>query len=453
MKIAFISMSGVRVRTEELAQLGVTLPGFVDRGSVIASLPSLAGVTLAALTPADARFDYYDVADVTGAPVLDGYDLVAFSTFTAMAYECYALADRYRAAGVPTVIGGLHATLVPDEAKRHADAVCVGEGETLWPRIVEDARTGKLQPMYREENRGSYPLSRTPVPRFELLDIERYNRLTVQTSRGCPLDCEFCAASKIYGRYRIKPVAQVIAEIDAILKIWPSPFIEFADDNTFVDKSWAKAFVRELRTRRVRWFTETDVSLADDSELLELLAGSGCQQVLVRARKRAASRSRAHRPRELEDEATGHLRAVHRRGPGARHHRERLLHRRPRLRHTRRLHRDRRFRETDRLARVPDHRPHPVPRHPALREAQSGGATAARRVLGSLHFVRREFPAEGDERRPAGVRAPLVVLAALLLRGADAPTPALHGHPEAAHDGRHISVRDPCRVPRRLPRS
>ena len=281
MKIAFISMSGVRVRTEELAQLGVTLPGFVDRGSVIASLPSLAGVTLAALTPADARFDYYDVADVTGAPVLDGYDLVAFSTFTAMAYECYALADRYRAAGVPAVIGGLHATLVPDEAKRHADAVCVGEGETLWPRIVEDARTGKLQPMYREENRGSYPLSRTPVPRFELLDIERYNRLTVQTSRGCPLDCEFCAASKIYGRYRIKPVAQVIAEIDAILKIWPSPFIEFADDNTFVDKSWAKAFVRELRTRRVRWFTETDVSLADDPELLELLAGSGCQQVLV----------------------------------------------------------------------------------------------------------------------------------------------------------------------------
>ena len=281
MKVAFISMSGVRVRTEELAQLGVTLPGFVDRGSVIASLPSLAGVTLAALTPADARFDYYDVADVTGAPVLDGYDLVAFSTFTAMAYECYALADRYRAAGVPTVIGGLHATLVPDEAKRHADAVCVGEGETLWPRIVEDARTGKLQPMYREENRGSYPLSRTPVPRFELLDIERYNRLTVQTSRGCPLDCEFCAASKIYGRYRIKPVAQVIAEIDAILKIWPSPFIEFADDNTFVDKSWAKAFVRELRTRRVRWFTETDVSLADDPELLELLAGSGCQQVLV----------------------------------------------------------------------------------------------------------------------------------------------------------------------------
>jgi radical SAM superfamily enzyme YgiQ (UPF0313 family) len=281
MKVAFISMSGVRVRTEELERLGVSLPGFLDRGNVIASLPSLAGVTLAALTPADVEFHYYDVADVQDAELLSGYDLVAFSTFTAMAYECYALCDRYRAAGARTVIGGLHATLMPHEAKEHADVVCVGEGETLWPRILEDARTASLQPMYMEEKRGSYDLTRTPTPRFDLLDIDKYNRLTVQTSRGCPLDCEFCAASKIYGRYRIKPVAQVMAEIDAILDVWPNPFIELADDNTFVDKRWAKEFLRELRQRRVRWFTETDVSLADDREMLDLLAETGCQQVLV----------------------------------------------------------------------------------------------------------------------------------------------------------------------------
>ena len=281
MKIAFISMSGVRVRTEELRALGVSLPGFVERGKVIASLPSLAGTTLAALTPPDVQFDYFDVADVKDAELMRGYDLVAFSTFTAMAYECYALADRYRAAGIQTVIGGLHATLMPHEAKLHADAVCVGEGEPLWPRIVEDARTRSLEPFYREEVRGKYDVSSTPVPRFDLLDVERYNRLTVQTSRGCPLDCEFCAASKIYGRYRIKPPEQVIEEIDAILDVWPNPFIEFADDNTFVNKRWAKEFLRQLRCRNVRWFTETDVSLADDPELLDLLADSGCQQVLV----------------------------------------------------------------------------------------------------------------------------------------------------------------------------
>lgn len=281
MKIAFVSMSGVRVRTEELAELGVSMPGFVERGNVIASLPSLAGATLAALTPPDVQFDYYDVDDVAAMELLTGYDLVALSTFTAMAYECYALGDRYRAAGVPVVLGGLHATLVPEDAKPHFDAVCVGEGEELWPRIVDDARRGKLQPFYRQQVGEVYDITRTPVPRFDLFDVEKYNRLTVQTSRGCPLDCEFCAASKIFGRYRIKPVAQVIAEIDAILEIWRDPFIEFADDNTFVHKKWSKEFLRELRKRDVRWFTETDVSAADDLELVDLMADSGCQQVLV----------------------------------------------------------------------------------------------------------------------------------------------------------------------------
>ncbi len=274
-------MSGVRVRTEELATLGVSMPGFVERGNVIASLPSLAGATLAALTPPDVQFDYYDVDDVAAMELLTGYDLVALSTFTAMAYECYALGDRYRAAGIPVVLGGLHATLVPEDAKPHFDAVCVGEGEVLWPRIVDDARKGKLQPFYRQQVGEVYDITETPIPRFDLFDVEKYNRLTVQTSRGCPLDCEFCAASKIFGRYRIKPVAQVIAEIDAILEIWRDPFIEFADDNTFVHKKWSKEFLRELQKRDVRWFTETDVSAADDLELVDLMAESGCQQVLV----------------------------------------------------------------------------------------------------------------------------------------------------------------------------
>jgi radical SAM superfamily enzyme YgiQ (UPF0313 family) len=281
MKVAFISMSGVRVRTEELAELGVSMPGFVERGNVIASLPSLAGATLAAVTPPDVQFDYYDVDDVSAMELLSGYDLVALSTFTAMAYECYELGDRYRAAGIPVVLGGLHATLVPEDAKPHFDAVCAGEGEELWPRIIDDARKGKLQPFYRQKVGEVYDITRTPIPRFDLFDIEKYNRLTVQTSRGCPLDCEFCAASKIFGRYRIKPVAQVIAEIDAILEIWRDPFLEFADDNTFVHKKWSKEFLRELQKRDVRWFTETDVSAADDLELVDLMADSGCQQVLV----------------------------------------------------------------------------------------------------------------------------------------------------------------------------
>jgi radical SAM superfamily enzyme YgiQ (UPF0313 family) len=281
MKVAFMSMSGVRVRNEELAALGVSMPGFVQRGEVLASLPSLAGATLAAVTPKDVQFDYYDVADVAEHEVLTDYDLVAFSTFTAMAYECYALADQYRSVGIPVVLGGLHATLAPEDAGRHFDAVCIGEGEALWPLIVDDARHGRLKPYYFAEHGELYDIARTPVPRFDLFDVDKYNRLTVQTSRGCPLDCEFCAASKIFGRYRIKPVPQIMAELDAILDVWRDPFIEFADDNTFVHKSWSKEFLRELGKREVRWFTETDVSAADDPELVDLMAETGCQQVLV----------------------------------------------------------------------------------------------------------------------------------------------------------------------------
>jgi radical SAM superfamily enzyme YgiQ (UPF0313 family) len=281
MKVAFIAMSGVRIQSQELIDLGVTLPGFVERGQVIASLPSLAGLILASVTPEDVHFDYLEVDDVRHHGVRTDYDLVAFSTFTAMAYECYELAERYRYAGVPVVIGGLHATLVPEEAKRHADAVCVGEGEALWPVILEDARRGRLRPFYREDHPGTHDVSRTPTPRYALLDISRYNRLTVQTSRGCPLDCEFCAASKIFGRYRIRPVETVMRDVDAVVVIWERPFLELADDNTFVNKRWAKEFLREMCRRDIRWFTETDVSVADDPELLDLLADSGCRQVLI----------------------------------------------------------------------------------------------------------------------------------------------------------------------------
>jgi radical SAM superfamily enzyme YgiQ (UPF0313 family) len=115
-----------------------------------------------------------------------------------------------------------------------------------------------------------------------LLDVERYNRLTVQTQRGCPFRCEFCAASiRIAPTYKVKPVPKVIAEIRRIREIWPRPFIEFADDNTFVNKRQGKELVRALAREHVRWFTETDVSVAEDEELLGLMRDAGCAQVLI----------------------------------------------------------------------------------------------------------------------------------------------------------------------------
>jgi radical SAM superfamily enzyme YgiQ (UPF0313 family) len=275
-------MSGVRAHNRELTALGLTLPGFVERNKVIASLPSLGLLTLAAMTPGEVEVSYVEVPDLAAQPGLPGdFDVVAISSFSAQIKEAYRLADRYRAAGTRVVLGGLHVTALPDEAGRHADAVVIGEGEPAWPQVLADARRGQLRPVY-DARGGSFDLADAPMPAFHLLDPSRYNRMTVQTQRGCPWRCDFCAASiRLSPRYKVKPVARVIAEIRRIKELWPRPFIEFADDNTFVNKRHSKILLRALARERVRWFTETDVSVAEDEELLDLMRESGCAQVLI----------------------------------------------------------------------------------------------------------------------------------------------------------------------------
>jgi radical SAM superfamily enzyme YgiQ (UPF0313 family) len=282
MKLGLIAMSGVRAHNAELTALGLTLPGFVERNRVIASLPSLGLLTLAGLTPRDVDLRYLEVADIAqvdGVP--QEFDVVAISSFSAQILEAYELADRYRAQGTRVILGGLHVSALPMEALRHADTVVVGEGETAWPAIIDDLRSGNLKPVY--DVRGTnYNFAHSPMPRFDLLDFARYNRLTVQTQRGCPFRCEFCAASiRISPTYKIKPVERVIAEIQSIKSLWKRPFIEFADDNTFVNKAHSKELLRAIAKEDIRWFTETDLSVADDLELLDMLRDAGCAEILI----------------------------------------------------------------------------------------------------------------------------------------------------------------------------
>ena len=283
MKIGLIAMSGVRVVNAELNRVGVTLPGFVERSKVIASLPSLSLLTLASLTPPDIEVDYREIAELRDPATLPGdYDLVAISSFTAQADESYRVADHYVARGVPVVMGGLHTTVLPDEARAHGATAVAGEGELTWPRVLEDFRRGALRGEYRPAPGQWFDMADAPMPRFELLDLRRYNRLTVQTTRGCPCRCEFCASSILLTpRYRVKPVERVIAEIRRIRSLWEHPFIEFADDNSFVAKHHARQLLTALRGEGIRWFTETDVSVADDEGLLDLMRASGCRQVLI----------------------------------------------------------------------------------------------------------------------------------------------------------------------------
>jgi radical SAM superfamily enzyme YgiQ (UPF0313 family) len=283
MKIGFLAMSGIRAHDPELLALGLTLPGFVERSKAIASLPSLGLLYLAACTPDGHELEYFE-AEGNGSEPRGVYscDLVAISTFSAQVFEAYAIADRLRAAGVLVALGGLHVSVLPEEAAPHADYVIVGEGEMVWPSVVESAERRGRPAMFRARDYAPVEVRSLPVPRYDLLGSRPYNRFTVQTSRGCPWRCDFCASTVMLGqRYRKRRVGDVVRDIEAVMQVRPRPFIEFADDNTFVDKTWGKELCRALRPLGIHWFTETDISVADDQELLMMMRESGCRQVLI----------------------------------------------------------------------------------------------------------------------------------------------------------------------------
>jgi len=278
-------MSGVRIKNRALLESGMTLPGFVERSNVIASLPNLGLLTLAAYTPKHWDITYIDIdqieTDLVDSIINEGYDLVGISFLTARAYETYELADAIRAEGLVVVLGGLHTSALPEEASQHANAIVIGEAEPVWPQLLEDYEKNCLQKSYHKAKAEITGFTDGPVPRYDLLDISRYNRITLQTTRGCPLHCEFCGASHLISPTRRKSIPQVRCELEAILEQWNKPFIELADDNTFIHKKWGKELLQLFSEYPIRWFTETDISVANDPELLDLLAASGCAQVLI----------------------------------------------------------------------------------------------------------------------------------------------------------------------------
>ena len=281
MRIALVAMNGVRVNDAELLRLGLALPGFQRRLRTIASLPNLGLLILGGMTPPEHRVEYVEMPDLAAADTVAGYDLGAISSCSAQIAEAYTLARRLRAQGTPVVIGGLHATVLPEEALRHAGAVAVGEGEAVWEPALRDALRGRLAGAYGDRA-GAFDLAQSPMPAFHLLRRDRHSRLLVQTSRGCPHHCEFCASSRLLcPRYKQKPVAKVLAEIDRVRALWPHPFFEFADDNTLLNRAYWRELLPELRRRHVRWFAETDLSIGDDEEVLQQLRDAGCAQVLI----------------------------------------------------------------------------------------------------------------------------------------------------------------------------
>jgi radical SAM superfamily enzyme YgiQ (UPF0313 family) len=281
--VAFVPFTGFRVREAEMLALGMALPGLRPRADAIAHLPALGLLTLAGMTPDDWQCSWHEAAsadEVLAAEVLrERPTLVAMSALTASVEEAYRFSTLLRHQGMRTVLGGLHATACPDEAVRHCDAVVVGDGEPVWTDVLADAATGQLRPVYRSV--AAFDLSESPVPRYDLLGDRPRPRYTIQTQRGCPLACEFCAASRLLGTHRLKPMPNLRRELGAIAARDPHPLLELADDNTFIGRSDADELLDALAVANARWFTEVDWRLGEQPALLARLAGSGCVQVLI----------------------------------------------------------------------------------------------------------------------------------------------------------------------------
>ena len=393
MHIAFIAMSGVRAASEELNRAGLTMPGFVERSQAIASLPSLSLLTLAALTPDSFEISYHEIEDIRKVGEPPVCDLAAIASYSAQIKDAYLLADRYRALGVRTVLGGTHVTALADEALGHADAIVVGEGELGWPDLLADLACGKLERVYGPGGR-EFDLADAPMPRFDLLEIDHYNRLTVQTQRGCPWRCEFCAASiRLTDRYKVKPVAKVVAEIDGDQASLAGARSSSSPTTTrFVNRRHSKDLLRALAGEHLRWFTETDIAIADDPELLDLMHASGCAEVLIGLEsptpagvdgvetRRNWKRSRLDDYADAIDRIQSHGIAVNGcfvlgldgDGPGG-------------------LRRDRGVRPAERSVRRPDHGHDAIPGHAAVRTAAGRGPPARADGLGTLQLFDVNF--------------------------------------------------------------
>jgi radical SAM superfamily enzyme YgiQ (UPF0313 family) len=280
--VSFVTFTGLRIHEQRLAAAGMTLPGLASRAHAVAELPSLALLTLAGMLPEHWTCSYHDSTcqlDSLAAKLVDEQpDLVAISALTASVIEAYRLASMLRNRGLRVVLGGLHATACPDEAQQYCDSVVVGQGETVWPQLLADVERNELQPVYRTI--ASTKLSTWPTPRFELL-AKQPQRFTLQTARGCPLACEFCAASRLLGPFSEKPLANIENELRVIRTLCQRPVIELADDNTFVGSRNVESFFEVFASAGVRYFTEADWRIGTRPDVLVGLAASGCLQVLV----------------------------------------------------------------------------------------------------------------------------------------------------------------------------
>ncbi len=208
-------------------------------------------------------------------------DLVAITYLIANALHTYDIADRFRKRGITVILGGFHASALPEEALKHADAVVVGEAENTFPEIIKDFKQGTLKQIYKSTKLHS--LKGLPVPRYDLIEKDFILNHPVQATRGCPYNCSFCSVTSLYSSLRVRPIDEVIRDITCFegRNYLQNKMILFMDNNLVVNKKHAKELFRKMKSLKKWWFSQVSIDMANDKELMRLAAESGCIAVSV----------------------------------------------------------------------------------------------------------------------------------------------------------------------------
>jgi radical SAM superfamily enzyme YgiQ (UPF0313 family) len=238
-------------------------------------------LAVAALTPPEWEITVFDEnVRVSDYAALPRPHLVGVTAFTSQANRAYEIADGFRSRGVPVVMGGIHATMCPDEAAARVHAIVTGEAEPIWAEVLGDAQGGALRRRY---DGAHADMDAIPPARHDLLNGD-YAFGSIQTTRGCPLNCSFCSVTAFNGyKYRQRPIADVIREFAAIRE----KHVLIVDDNLIGTNREhllrAKDLFRAMIAAdlRKRWIAQVTINMADDEELLALAARAGCAGVFI----------------------------------------------------------------------------------------------------------------------------------------------------------------------------
>lgn len=233
-------------------------------------LPTLGLITVAGLTPPQHEVRFTDERIET-VNLEEEVEVVAVSAMTAQIGRAYELADHFRARGIKVVLGGAHPSVMPEEALQHADAVVIGEAEGPWQKLLEDLERGELQKIYRCSQMPD--LQYLGWPRRELLEGKGYLPVDpLQTTRGCPLDCDFCSVTQTFGKaFRMRPIEYVVDELKNL-----DDYVFIVDDNMILNKKYSLDLFQGMAPLNKKWTGLGTIKMAEDENFLRLLAHSGC---------------------------------------------------------------------------------------------------------------------------------------------------------------------------------